>query len=30
MYFLHCYDLCVTVGVTAVIDEASQTTLHNE
>ena len=27
---LHCYDLCVTVGVTAVINEASQPTLHNE
>ncbi len=25
---LHCYDLCVAVGVTAVIDEASQPTLH--
>ncbi len=27
---LHCYDLCVAVGVTAVIDEASQPTLHEE
>jgi len=27
---LHCYDLCVAVGVTAVINEASQPTLHHE
>lgn len=27
---LHCYDLCVAVGVTAVIDETSQPTLHNK
>lgn len=27
---LHCYDLCVTVGVTAVINEASQPTLHSK
>ena len=27
---LHCYDLCVAVWVTAVIDEASQPTLHKE
>lgn len=27
---LHCDDLCVAVGVTAVVNEASQPTLHNK